>query len=400
MAVLERIGRIGADRSDEEELARRKRYLVTVSLAVIPIGLVFAAGYAAVGLPRAAAIPGGYALLSAAAIAIFGWTRRFGPFRTAELALILSLPLALHFVLGGFVPSSAVVLWSLIAPLGALVYADVRSAYRWFALYVVALVAALALQDALPADVTLPPAAIGAFFVLNLAGVSTIGFIVLSQYVRQLGAERARSERLLLNVLPKAIADRLKRAPGRIADSYDAATILFADVVNSTPLTTQLAPADMVALLDEYVARFDALAERYGVEKIRTIGDNWMGVAGVPRPRPDHARCAALMALEMLRFVEERHATGSRGLEFRVGLNSGPVVGGVIGTSKFVFDIWGDAVNTASRMESTGVPGRIQIGPASYELLKDEFVCEARGTIAVKGKGEIATWFLVEPRAV
>jgi guanylate cyclase len=332
-------------------------------------------------------------VLSVAAMAVFAATRDYGSFRDIELALILFLPLALHVILGGFVPSSAVVLWSLIAPLGALVYADVRAAYRWFALYLVALVVALVLEGSFVPDARLTPDATAALFVLNLAGVSTIGFLVLSQYVRQLGAERARSEGLLLNVLPKPIADRLKRATGRIADSYDAATILFADVVGSTPLTTQLTPSEMVGLLDEYVARFDALAERHGVEKIRTIGDNWMGVSGVPRPRPDHARCAALMALDMIAFCSER--AGSRALEFRIGLSSGPVVGGVIGRSKFVFDIWGDAVNTAARMESTGTPGRIQISADTYELVKDEFVCEPRGTIAVKGKGEMRTWLLV-----
>ena len=170
---------------------------------------------------------------------------------------------------------------------------------------------------------------------------------------------------------------------------------MFADVVNSTPLTSSLSARDMVALLDEYVTHFDALARRFGVEKIRTIGDNWMGVAGVPTGRADHARCAARLALEMLSFVRARKAGGARCLDFRIGLNSGPVIGGVIGRDKFVFDIWGDAVNLASRMESTGVPGRIQVGPATYELLKDDFEFEARGSVMVKGRGETETWFLI-----
>jgi len=164
--------------------------------------------------------------------------------------------------------------------------------------------------------------------------------------------------------------------------------------VNSTPLTRDLPPNQMVTLLDEYVAHFDALALRHGLEKIRTIGDNWMGVAGVPVERPDHARRAALMALDILAYCQERRSNGGRLLEFRIGLNSGPVVGGVIGRSKFVFDIWGDPVNIASRMESTGLPGRIQIGPDTRALLDDEFVCELRGPIEVKGRGSMKTWFL------
>jgi adenylate cyclase len=195
------------------------------------------------------------------------------------------------------------------------------------------------------------------------------------------------------------IADRLKLHPGIIADAYADATILFADVVNSTPLTRELPPREMVALLDEYVGHFDELALRHGLEKIRTIGDNWMGVAGVPNARPDHARRAARMALDMLAYVRERQSTTTRCLEFRIGLNSGPVVGGVIGRSKFVFDIWGDPVNLASRMESTGVPGRIQVGPDTKAALDGAFVLEPRGSVEVKGRGPMETWFLIEERA-
>ncbi|HEX9270229.1 MAG TPA: adenylate/guanylate cyclase domain-containing protein, partial [Candidatus Limnocylindria bacterium] len=159
-----------------------------------------------------------------------------------------------------------------------------------------------------------------------------------------------------------------------------------------------LSPHAMVALLDDYVARFDVLARERGAEKIRTIGDNWMGVVGVPSPRRDHAVCAALLALDMLAFVRERQAQGGICLEFRIGINSGPVVGGVIGRDKFVFDIWGDAVNLASRMESTSLPGRVQIGPGTYPLIKDRFRLEPRGRIEIKGKGEVETWFLLSPQ--
>lgn len=321
---IDRIRRIGSDPRDDDELARRKQFLVGVSVAIMPIAVVFTALYLAFGQPLAAAVPGSYAALSLVGIAVFARTRRFGLFRTWELTLTLILPFALHVSLGGFVRSSAVVLWSLIAPLGALVYDDVRAAYRWFVAYVVILLVAFAFQDVVPLPPALPAAVLNAFFVLNLAGLSAVGFIELSQFVRQLDYERGRSEGLLLNVLPKPIADRLKREPGIIADRYSEATILFADVVNSTPLSVELSPEALVTLLDEYIGAFDGLAERHGVEKIRTIGDNWMGVAGVPRRRPDHARCAALLALEMLAFAEERHRRGGRALDFRIGLNSGP----------------------------------------------------------------------------
>jgi guanylate cyclase len=265
-----------------------------------------------------------------------------------------------------------------------------------------AFVAAVLIGALLPSRETngLPGWLITAFFVANIATISAVAFWLLSLYSDQLAAERARSDRLLLNVLPAPIAARLRERHEVIADAYDAATIIFADVVNSTPLTVELSPTQMVALLDEHVAAFDVLADRSGVEKIRTIGDNWMGVAGVPQARPDHAQAAARRALGMLSYVADRRRSGARCLDFRIGLCSGPLVGGVIGRRKFVFDIWGDAVNTAARMESHGLAGRIQLAEPTFRLLGDAFICEPRGSIEVKGKGTLATWWLTGERGI
>lgn len=394
--LFEAIGAIGADPADSDDVRIRKRYLVSAAVLVLPPGVIWGLIYVAFGERVAGSIPLGYSVLSGLSILAFARTRSFAAFRTLELLLILMLPFLLQIALGGFVPASAVIFWSLLCPFGALVFDDVRNAARWFALFVVLVAVSPFLGTRAVNELPLPLVTL--FFVLNIATVSTIVFVLLATFVHQLARERARSEGLLLNVLPKAIADRLKQRAGIIADAYDGATILFADVVNSTPLTRELTPREMVSLLDEYVAHFDQLALRHGLEKIRTIGDNWMGVAGVPRSSPDHARSAALMALDMLAYVEERRRTAARCLEFRIGLNSGPVVGGVIGRSKFVFDIWGDPVNVASRMESTGVPGRIQVGPDTRALLDDGFVLEPRGTVEVKGRGAMETWFLVGRR--
>jgi len=391
--LLEQIGSIGADPRDDDDLRVRKRFLVLCSIFVLPPSVLWGLLYLGYGEPLAAAIPLTYVAVSALSIAIFAVRREFRVLRAVQLFLILTLPFLLQETLGGFVPSSAVILWSMLCPFGALVFSDVRAASRWFGLFVV-LVVMSALFEFRTTN-NLPPELVKVLFVLNVSVVASIVFVLLASFVRQIESEHARAESLLLNVLPKAIARRLKSAPGIIADAYDDATILFADVVNSTPLTNSLSAREMVALLDEYVTHFDALARRHGVEKIRTIGDNWMGVAGVPIGRADHARCAARLALEIFSFVHTRKAGGARCLDFRIGLNSGPVIGGVIGRDKFVFDIWGDAVNLASRMESTGVPGRIQVGPATYELLKDDFEFEARGSVPVKGRGETETWFLI-----
>jgi guanylate cyclase len=394
VGALDWIGGLGSDPGDSDDVRRKKRYLVASAMAVLPAGAIWGLIYVAFGEPVAGAIPLGYCVVSAISILLFARTRAFGAFRALQLFFILLLPVLLQLALGGFVPASAVVLWSLLCPFGALVFDSVRNAARWFTLFVT-LVVLSPFVGARPEN-GLPLWLVTLLFVLNIATVSSIVFVLLATFVHQLDRERARSEGLLLNVLPKAIADRLKRSPGVIADAYDDATILFADVVNSTPLTRELSPREMVSLLDEYVGHFDELALRHGLEKIRTIGDNWMGVAGVPRARPDHARQAARMALDMLGYVRERQRSGARSLEFRIGLNSGPVIGGVIGRSKFVFDIWGDPVNLASRMESTGVPGRIQIGPDTRAALDEAFVLEPRGTVEVKGRGPMETWFLVK----
>jgi guanylate cyclase len=169
---------------------------------------------------------------------------------------------------------------------------------------------------------------------------------------------------------------------------------LFADLVGFTPLTAKMAPIEMVNLLNQIFSAFDELVEKYDLEKIRTIGDSYMVAAGVPRPRADHAQALARMALEMQAYICSLPMVYERAVEFRIGINSGPVVGGVIGRKKFVYDIWGDAVNIASRMESQGEAGKVQITQTTYELVKDEFLCEWRGMIEVKGRGAMGAWFL------
>lgn len=214
------------------------------------------------------------------------------------------------------------------------------------------------------------------------------------QALRLLAVEQERSERLLLNVLPKDIAATLKAGERTIADHFDGASVLFADLEGFTPLSAEMAPVEMVELLNEIYSNFDALVEKYDLEKIRTIGDNYMVASGVPRRRPDHAQALARLALDMCAYLDTRPSQNGRQISFRMGINSGPVIAGVIGRKKFAYDLWGDTVNTASRMESHGVGGKIQITRATYELLKDEFSCVPRGTMSVKGKGELDTWFL------
>jgi class 3 adenylate cyclase len=212
--------------------------------------------------------------------------------------------------------------------------------------------------------------------------------------MRDLDAERAESDRLLLNILPESIARRLKSEPGVIADRFESASVLFADIVGFTPLSQALSAEQMVAWLNEVYSTFDALVQRHDVEKIRTIGDNYMVASGVPRARDDHAIVLTSLALDMRDYIESLPDVRGHKTSFRIGINSGPVVGGIIGTHKFQYDIWGDAVNTASRMESHGQPGRVHISAATHALVSEHFVCEGRGLQSIKGKGEMKTWFV------
>jgi class 3 adenylate cyclase len=221
---------------------------------------------------------------------------------------------------------------------------------------------------------------------------------LLRALMGDLDAERAESERLLLNILPEPVAQRLKTEPGIIADRYESASVLFADIVGFTPLSETLTAEEMVEWLNEVYSEFDALVQKHGVEKIRTIGDGYMVAAGVPFPREDHAAAITRLALDIKSYFEALPPVHGHTANFRIGINSGPLVGGVIGTHKFQYDLWGDAVNTAARMESHGVPGRIQITAATHALIKDQFSCEPRGPIEVKGKGEMETWFVVGER--
>ena len=210
----------------------------------------------------------------------------------------------------------------------------------------------------------------------------------------QVVAEQRVSERLLLNVLPHSVAERLKAGPGIIADSFPDVTVMFADIVGFTRLSGSMSPERLVAMLDEVFTLFDGIADHRGLEKIKTIGDAYMAVAGLPLPAADHAARAAHMALDMMEGLEGLNQQRGHALQVRIGLHSGAVVGGVIGKRKFIYDLWGDAVNMASRMESHGVAARVQVTEATRQQLGAPFQLEERGVVDVKGKGEMRTWFL------
>jgi class 3 adenylate cyclase len=209
-----------------------------------------------------------------------------------------------------------------------------------------------------------------------------------------LHSQQEQTENLLLNILPKPIAERLKQEPSTIADSFEEVSVLFADLVGFTEFSTRRTAKQLVEFLNLIFSEFDQLAEKHGLEKIKTVGDAYMVVSGLPTPRDDHAEAIAEMALDMQQVIANVNAETGEVFSMRIGINSGSVVAGVIGLKKFSYDLWGDTVNTASRMESLGLPGTIQVTEQTYERLRDRYLFEERGVISVKGKGEMTTYFL------
>jgi adenylate cyclase len=388
----------GPNASDSDRLASGLFLIVTGSGAVA--GALWALAYAFLGRPLSALFPGAFAVIAAA---IVGWilrTRRLGRLRELVMLLILVLPAAAQATLGGYAKGSAVIVWSFFAPLSALVFYGPRAGWGWLGGLIAVLGVSAVFEQALAGSAPpLPAAAQTALFVFNFCGVAAIVTLVLAYFRIQRDRAMDRSERLLLNVLPPEIAERLKRDEYPIADRFDEVSVLFADMVGFTERSARESPDVMVAMLNEFLSAFDELAQRHRLRPIRTTGDSYLVVGGLPVPRADHAEAIADMALDMLetiRIVNQRHGWS---VSFRIGVNSGPTMAAVVGSRRFTYDVWSDAVNTASRMESTGVPDRIQVTEETYGRLCARYRFEPRATIEVKGKGPMATYFLVGRRS-
>jgi adenylate cyclase len=354
------------------------------------------------GYALMAAVPYVYIIVSYASLLVFYRSKRYEYFTFTQLVMLLVMPFFMQWAIGGYEASSGIAIWAILSPIGALMILGTKQSTPWFMLFT--LLSGLSwklnymfLGNSLP----IPGQIKDTFFLMNIMGVACILYAVMFYFQSQkertlleLGMEQARSEKLLLNILPKSIASRLKENDMRIADSHDEVTILFADIVGFTKMTASMPPAELVDLLSQIFSRFDALADKYGLEKIKTIGDGYMVVGGAPTSRNDHATVIAQLALQMKQELAAFNTQTGNCLEMRIGISSGPVVAGVIGTSKFAYDIWGDSVNMASRMEKTSLAGEIQVSEATYQLLKSSHKFKPRGLIEIKGKGKVNTYFL------
>jgi adenylate cyclase len=396
-ALVAAVGRVGQDPGETSDAALQRRLLVIMSVGTLPLTVLWSIIYFAAGARLAAAAPAVYSVVTPINTALLGWTRNFSLYRFIQLLLTLVLPWLVTMSLGGFKSSSVVIIWAALCPLVSLLVEDLRQTLLWIVSFVLLLIASAFLQPHLT-PIELPEALVTWFFVLNLGAVTAIAFGLLYHFVGQRNFFQERSETLLLNILPREISEALKIDRSAIAAHYESASVLFADVVKFTPMAATMPPLRLVDLLNDVFHCFDDLVERYELEKIKTIGDCYMVAAGVPRERTDHAIALVQFALDMREAVASR-TFGGRKLALRIGINSGPVVAGVIGRKKFIYDLWGAAVNVASRMESQGESGAIQISSNTYDLVKDCFECESRGTIEVKGADAMEVWHVIGRKA-
>jgi guanylate cyclase len=380
--------------TDDDDLRLRKRVGVVIGYVTIfaPLGVPFFAG----GNLFGTAMGLGLAVLSVVNLVVLARTHRFDRYVVVVLIAGTVFTLGADILIGGLA-GGAWIIWAFLAPVYALLALGPQRATAWFVVYLVVLAAAVLLDPWVTATISPPPYAVRlASYAQNLALPLGVTFFLLRYTDVRRRAAEARSDELLTNAIPTSIAARLKHGDSRIADTYPETTVLFADLVGFTPWAQRTAPDGVVSFLDDLFSRFDALAAREGVEKIKTIGDAYMAVAGAPVARVDHAQAAATLAIGMLGALAETRARLGLQLELRIGLASGPVVGGVIGDKRILFDLWGDTVNTASRMESSGVPGRIQVAASTRALLDGQYRFEERSGVEIKGLGAMTTFLLAD----
>jgi adenylate cyclase len=388
-----------ADAPDDDDDARlRKRVGVAAGYLTIvaPLGVVL-------GTPTQPWVGWVFvlslSLWSAGNLVVLARTRRFERYVVALIAVGGPFTLFSTILIGGVTHNGGGLVWAFLVPAYALLALGPRRATPWFIVFLATLIIAVAIDPLVGGLFPPPPYLVQLiFYIQNIGAPLTVTFLLLRYVDIRRRAAEARSDELLTNAIPTSIATRLKHGENRIAESYPSTTIVFADIVGFTPWAQRAGPDRVVTLLDDLFRRFDLRAAELGVETIKTVGDAYMAAAGAPVPRPDHADAAVAFARALLGEVASWREANDLDLQVRVGLASGPVVGGVIGHRRIVFDLWGDTVNTAARMESSGVPGRIHLAESTRTLLDGRDSFEKR-QVDVKGLGPMTTYLLIDAGA-
>ncbi len=406
-AILEQNGK---EMDAEEDKLRRSLLIFACALMNFSV-MVWLAIYWFMGLHFSTNFPLAYQLVSITSLVYFLKTGNFVVFRFIQLSLFLFAPFIMQWSIGSSATSSGLMLWALLAPVGAVVVAGWRESIPWFIAYIVLTAVSGFFDYFLGAGELsgIPMQTVGVFFSLNFAALSSIIYFLvryfvlgndriktqLSQQHKLLTDEQNKSERLLLNVLPAHIARRLKDKQELIADGHKDVTVMFADVANFTQLASQILPEQIVDMLNTIFSGFDGLSGNHGLEKIKTVGDAYMVVGGLTREPQDYAHQIAAMALEIRQFVANHADLSKYNLAIHIGIATGPAVAGVVGAKRFVYDLWGDTVNVASRLTDAASAGKILVDKVTYDRLRHDYLFEPPINVNVKGKGDIAAYSLV-----
>ncbi len=406
---LGEIRKAGIQPDDSEEVRLQKTLLIFATGLISFASVLWLFIYWQLGPRFSSTIPFVFQLLLIANLVIFLRSRNFDLFRLTQLSLFLFMPFVAQWSMGNFITSSGVSLWALLAPVGAILIVGPREALAWFIAYLV-LTAMSGVFDVYLADAAQPykiPTQISVFFfALNFAAISTIVFLLLrfsasekrkiqthlEEAHQQLQEEQERSERLLLNILPGPVAERLKNSDQTIADGFADVSVMFVDIVNFTKVAEGLKPQQVFSMLNRIFSSFDELAEKYGLEKIKTIGDAYMVAGGLNDQCSDYSDALVDLALEMRDLLQNDFQVNQMHLEVRIGIGTGPVVAGVVGKKKFIYDLWGDTVNLASRITSEGIPGMVHVDAATYHRLEPRFDFHGPQTLHLKGKGKTVVY--------
>ncbi len=404
---LERLRNAGVEPGDSEELRLNKQLLFFATGLVSAASMLWLAIYWAIGPQFSATLPYAFQLVLAGNLLVYVQWRNFDFFRLSQLALFLFAPFVMQWSIGNFITGSGIILWGLLAPFGAILFYGVRESVAWFFAWVF-FTALTGVFDYLLADahaaqkLAIPLHTSMVFFALNFIAVATIIYVLLRYSIqekrkiqerleeahRQLLYEQHRSEKLLLNILPAPVAERLKHSGQTVADGFPAATVMFADLVNFTRVAARMTPEQVFGMLNSIFSAFDDLCEHHGLEKIKTIGDAYMAAGGINSASSDPAVAIADFALALQAVLQRDYQINAAHMELRIGISTGPIVAGVVGKHKFIYDIWGDTVNLASRITGEGMPGTIHCDAATQQRLAASFDFAAPQHIQLKGKGK------------
>ncbi|HET7775536.1 MAG TPA: adenylate/guanylate cyclase domain-containing protein [Azospira sp.] len=403
----------GLSAGDTEEMRLNKSLLIFGTGLISVASMLWLLLYWLLGPRFSFTIPALFLLLLTGNLLFYFKSKNFPFFRTIQLGLLLFIPFVAQWSMGNFISASGISLWGLLAPIGAILVFGVRESLAWFFAYIFLTVLSgcfdFYLADtAMAAGSQVPLRTSIFFFALNFTAVSSIVYLLLrfstlekeklqtrmAEAHQLLQAEQAHSERLLLNILPGAVAERLKHSNQTIADGFADVTVMFADIVNFTKVAEGLSPQQVFSMLNRIFSSFDELAEAYGLEKIKTIGDAYMVAGGLSQEKEDYSDAIADLALAVRDLLHRDFEVNRMHLEVRIGIGTGPVVAGVVGKKKFIYDLWGDTVNIASRITTEGVPGMIQVDETTYRRLRDRYAFYEPQTLYLKGKGNMTVYRL------